>query len=58
MVTRAESVTRRLREAVLGGAYMPGGRLNEMALAEAMQVSRTPVRAALGALCAEGLLDY
>lgn len=58
MVTRAESVTRRLREAVLGGAYMPGGRLNEMALAEAMQVSRTPVRAALGALFAEGLLDY
>lgn len=58
MVTRTESVTRRLREAVLGGNYAPGGRLNEMALAEVMQVSRTPVRAALGALFAEGLLDY
>lgn len=58
MVTRTESVTRRLRDAVLDGAYSPGGRLNEMALAEAMQVSRTPVRAALGALFAEGLLDY
>jgi GntR family transcriptional regulator of vanillate catabolism len=29
-----------------------------MALAESMQVSRTPIRAALGALFAEGLLDY
>jgi len=58
MVTRTESVTRRLREAVLAGDYSPGARLNEMALAEAMQVSRTPIRAALGVLFAEGLLDH
>ncbi|MBD3844479.1 GntR family transcriptional regulator [Bosea sp. SSUT16] len=58
MVTRTESVTRRLREAVLEGGYAPGGRLNEMALAETMQVSRTPIRAALSVLFAEGLLDY
>lgn len=58
MVTRTEAVTRRLREAVLEGNYAPGGRLSEVALAESMQVSRTPVRAALGALYAEGLLDY
>jgi len=58
MVTRTESVTRRLRAAVLDGNYAPGARLNEMALAETMQVSRTPVRAALSVLFAEGLLDH
>lgn len=58
MVTRTEAVTRRLREAVLEGDYAPGERLSEVALAERMQVSRTPIRAALGALYAEGLLDY
>ncbi|WP_198018832.1 GntR family transcriptional regulator [Azorhizobium doebereinerae] len=58
MVTRAEAVTRRLREAILAGGYEPGARLSEVALAEGMAVSRTPVRAALSVLFAEGLLDY
>lgn len=58
VVTRTEAVTRRLRQLVLDGTYDPGERLNEMALAQSMSVSRTPVRAALGALFSEGLLDY
>lgn len=58
MVTRAETVTKQLRAAILDGGYAPGARLNEMALAEAMAVSRTPIRAALSVLFAEGLLDY
>jgi GntR family transcriptional regulator of vanillate catabolism len=58
MVTRTEAVTRSLRQRVLEGTYAPGARLNEMALAESLSVSRTPIRAALGVLFAEGLLDY
>ncbi|GGF55188.1 GntR family transcriptional regulator [Azorhizobium oxalatiphilum] len=58
MVTRAEAVTRQLREAILGGQYEPGARLSEMALADGMSVSRTPIRAALSVLFTEGLLDY
>lgn len=58
MATRSEVVTRKLREAILDGTYEPGARMNEVALAERMSVSRTPVRAALSLLFAEGLLDY
>lgn len=58
MATRGVSVTNKLREAVLGGDYAGGTRLNEVDLAEALAVSRTPIRAALSTLAAEGLLEY
>lgn len=43
---------------ILEGDYMPGAHLQEIPVAEAMGVSRTPVRAALATLEREGLLDY
>jgi len=58
MVTRAQDIVSRLREAVVSGTYEPGARLHEVELANGFGVSRTPVRAALGILAAEGLLSY
>ena len=55
---RALSVTDQIREAILGGAVGAGERLNEVRLSRTLDVSRTPVRAALQALAGEGLLDY
>ena len=56
--TRGQSVTRQIREAILDGTHGPGARMNEIELANALAVSRTPVRGALAALAAEGLLEY
>jgi GntR family transcriptional regulator, vanillate catabolism transcriptional regulator len=56
--TRSLSVADRLREAILGGTYPAGERLNEVRISHTLAVSRTPVRAALQALAGEGLLDY
>jgi len=56
--TRGQSVVRTLRNGVLDGIYKPGARMNEMDISNALGVSRTPVRSALGILAAEGLLDY
>ncbi len=58
MPTRSQDVLRRLREAILVGDYPPDSRLNEVDLASSFDVSRTPVRSALGTLAAEGLLHY
>lgn len=58
METRSTSVADRLRAMILEGDYMPGTHLQEVPVADAMGVSRTPVRAALAALEREGLLDY
>jgi GntR family transcriptional regulator, vanillate catabolism transcriptional regulator len=57
-VTLAQSVTERLRAALLEGRFGPEEKLNEESLSAMLQVSRTPVRAALHGLAAEGLLDY
>jgi len=46
-----------LRQKILSGAYPGGHRLLEVALAEELQISRTPVRAALTALQEEGLVE-
>lgn len=46
-----------LRELILNGTLAPGARLTEIAAAERLGVSRTPLRAALAQLAAEGLLD-
>lgn len=55
-VTTTEEVYRRLKQAVVDGDLAPGSRLVERGLAEQLQVSRTPVREALKALHAEGLV--
>ena len=55
---RALSVMDQIREAILEGAVAAGERLNEVRLSRTLNVSRTPVRAALQALAGEGLLDY
>jgi DNA-binding GntR family transcriptional regulator len=53
----AERVLARLRRAVLDGEFGLGEWLSEEKLATALGVSRTPVREALNALQAEGLID-
>jgi GntR family transcriptional regulator, vanillate catabolism transcriptional regulator len=58
VATRGVSVTNNIREAILSGDHPGGARLNEVDLATALDVSRTPVRAALSTLAAEGLLEY
>jgi GntR family transcriptional regulator, vanillate catabolism transcriptional regulator len=56
--TRSESVVEALRAAILAGHFQPGERLHEVKLTALLEVSRTPVRAALQKLASEGLLDY
>jgi GntR family transcriptional regulator of vanillate catabolism len=51
-----KNVALRLREMILRGDLAPGERLAEVALAERLGVSRTPIRQALPALAREGLL--
>ncbi len=58
MRTLAQDVTETLRNWILHGQLQPGERLEEIPLAEKLGVSRTPVRAALGTLANEGLLDH
>jgi GntR family transcriptional regulator of vanillate catabolism len=58
MQTLAHNVTETLRDWILHGQMRPGTRLEEIPLAEQLGVSRTPVRAALGTLASEGLIDH
>jgi DNA-binding GntR family transcriptional regulator len=51
------TVSDRIRELVLSGAVAPGAKLDEQALAERFEVSRTPVREALRELANTGLID-
>jgi len=46
-----------LRQRIVSGVYPGGQRLFEVALAEDLQISRTPIRSALSKLAEEGLLD-
>lgn len=46
-----------VRDLVFGGYVRPGERLSEIALAERLGISRTPIRAALARLQQEGLLE-
>jgi GntR family transcriptional regulator of vanillate catabolism len=46
-----------IREKIISGAFPGGTRLFEVPLAEALDISRTPVREAMSRLAAEGLLD-
>lgn len=51
------AVARSLRDAIVKGKLRPGERLRESQLAQMFQVSRNPVREALLALQAEGLIE-
>ncbi len=51
-----DRVAERLREAILAGRLRPGMRVNESEIADAYQISRTPIREALRALQQEGLV--
>ena len=52
-----EEVYVHLREAILGGEYLPGERLGEVELGARLGVSRTPIREALMRLSQDGLVD-
>lgn len=58
MKTRSERIAATLRDRILRDELPAGTHLQEIPLSEAMGVSRTPVRSALQAIAAEGLLDY
>ena len=45
-----------LREQLLRSKFLPGQKINEVALAKELEISRTPLREALNRLVAEGLL--
>lgn len=52
------SVTEKIRNQIMLGKFAPGTHLHEVQLAEDLEVSRTPIRAALTALAQEGLVTY
>lgn len=58
MSTVTETTIALLRGRVLDGSYAPGSRLQEFALANDLNVSRTPIRDALRVLASEELLVY
>lgn len=51
-----DKVTSSIREMIVSGQFAPGAKLSETALAAALEVSTTPVREAIAALRAEGLV--
>lgn len=55
-VQLSDEVVHRLREAILGGLFAPGDRLREEQLADALGVSRGPIRNALLQLEREGMV--
>lgn len=58
MQTHAEVATTQIRDMILSGELAPGDRLQEIPLADALGISRTPVRTALNSLALQGLLHY
>jgi len=56
MSRATEQVYTALRRRIMSGAYEPGRQLKEAHLAEELEVSRTPIRAALQRLVGDGLL--
>lgn len=55
--TVADQIYRELRREILEGARQPGERINELTVAREADTSQGPVREALAALRAEGLLE-
>jgi DNA-binding GntR family transcriptional regulator len=56
-LSRAELIVRALADAIVRGSIPPGLRLDERDLARQFEVSRTPVREALGGLCMLGFAE-
>jgi DNA-binding GntR family transcriptional regulator len=56
--TKSEAVQRLIRQAIAIGEIKPGERLLQNELAERLGISPTPVREALQALIAQGVLSY
>lgn len=52
-----EQAAARLRNMLVEGHIAPGAKLNERELAEALHISRTPLREAIKMLASEGLVD-
>ena len=52
-----QEVAVRLRQRIVEGQLAPGAKLNERELAQALNVSRTPLREAIKMLAAEGLVE-
>src|SRR5262245_12518731 len=52
-----QQVGTRLRQLIVEGRLAPGAKINERALCEELQVSRTPFREAVKMLAAEGLVE-
>lgn len=55
-LSRGQAVYEALRDALRSGVYRPGDRLREEDVARQLDVSRTPVREALGKLLAKGFV--
>jgi DNA-binding GntR family transcriptional regulator len=55
--TLHEQVAGRLRQMLVENRIAPGAKLNERALSEVLNVSRTPLREAIKRLAAEGLVE-
>lgn len=53
-----EQVADTLRQEIFGGALAPGSFVDEVALCERLEISRTPLREALKVLTAEGLVRH
>jgi len=58
VATPTAPVATRLREAILAGELSPGEQIRQADWAERLGVSRVPIREALKALAAEGLLNH
>lgn len=56
-LTQTQKALLALRQRIVSGALTGGTRLYEVALAEELAISRTPIRAALSQLAEEGLLE-
>lgn len=55
--TITEKITKELREDIINGIYYSDSILTELEVSKKFGGSKTPAREALGALCAEGLLE-
>ena len=55
MAAAADKAYEALKQRVIGGAYAPGAQLKEEPIARELEISRTPVRAALKRLVEDGL---
>ena len=57
-LTQGKDVYHRLTDDIASGVLRPGDRLREVALAERLAVSRTPIREAIKDLEADGLVEH